>query len=69
MAAESARTDARFASFTVADHFKRAVDLSPKDATARHLLGLWCAHSLALASAGIDPGLRLGDGARTPYLT
>jgi len=39
----SATYDSRPArSLTVADHFKRAVDLSPKDATARHLLGLWC---------------------------
>jgi hypothetical protein len=29
-------------SFIVRDHFERAVVLSPKDATSRHLLGLWC---------------------------
>jgi len=28
-------------SFNVAERFERAVALSPKDATARHLLGLW----------------------------
>ena len=29
-------------SFVVREHFERAVELSPTDATARHLLGLWC---------------------------
>lgn len=29
-------------SFVVREHFERAVDLSPADATSRHLLGLWC---------------------------
>ena len=29
-------------SFTVREHFERAVKLSPEDATSRHLLGLWC---------------------------
>ena len=29
-------------SFTVREHFEQAVALSPGDATARHLLGLWC---------------------------
>ena len=29
-------------SFNVRHHFERAVELSPDDATARHLLGLWC---------------------------
>lgn len=29
-------------SFVVREHFARACQLSPADATARHLLGLWC---------------------------
>lgn len=29
-------------SFVVREHFERATELSPNDATARHLLGLWC---------------------------
>ena len=29
-------------SFVVREHFERAAALSPKDATSRHLLGLWC---------------------------
>ena len=29
-------------SFLVKEHFERACALSPSDATARHLLGLWC---------------------------
>ena len=29
-------------SFVVRAHFEKAVELSPKDATSRHLLGLWC---------------------------
>ena len=29
-------------SFQVADHFQKAVALSPSDATSKHLLGLWC---------------------------
>ena len=29
-------------SFVVKEHFERACALSPADATARHLLGLWC---------------------------
>ena len=29
-------------SFVVREHFELAVKLSPADATARHLLGLWC---------------------------
>ena len=29
-------------SFVVREHFERAAALSPKDATIRHLLGLWC---------------------------
>lgn len=29
-------------SFVVAEHFERAIALSPTDATSRHLLGLWC---------------------------
>ena len=29
-------------SFAVKEHFEAAVKLSPRDATSRHLLGLWC---------------------------
>ena len=29
-------------SFVVRKHFERAVELSPADATSRHLLGVWC---------------------------
>ena len=29
-------------SFVVRDHFERAIQFSPEDATSRHLLGLWC---------------------------
>lgn len=29
-------------SFVVRDHFERAAELSPADATSRHLLGVWC---------------------------
>eukprot|EP00047_Mylnosiga_fluctuans_P005535 m.241077 g.241077 ORF g.241077 m.241077 type:complete len:327 (-) comp13780_c0_seq1:31-1011(-) len=29
-------------SYLIRDHFVRAIELDPKDATARHLLGLWC---------------------------
>ncbi|EDO33467.1 predicted protein, partial [Nematostella vectensis] len=28
--------------YTIRDHFQKAVDLNPTDATSRHLLGLWC---------------------------
>ncbi|XP_068093721.1 regulator of microtubule dynamics protein 1 [Hyperolius riggenbachi] len=28
--------------YTIRDHFQRAVELNPKDATTIHLLGLWC---------------------------
>ncbi|XP_063780109.1 regulator of microtubule dynamics protein 1-like isoform X2 [Pseudophryne corroboree] len=29
-------------SYSIKDHFQRAIDLNPKDATSIHLLGLWC---------------------------
>ena len=29
-------------SFVVRDHFDQAAELDPKDATSRHLVGLWC---------------------------
>jgi len=29
-------------SFTVKQHFDKAAELSPKDATSRHLVGVWC---------------------------
>jgi Regulator of microtubule dynamics protein 1-3 len=27
---------------TIRDHFEKAIELNPKDATSHHLLGLWC---------------------------
>ncbi|EDQ85949.1 uncharacterized protein MONBRDRAFT_33982 [Monosiga brevicollis MX1] len=29
-------------SYTMKEHFQKAIELNPKDATSRHLLGVWC---------------------------
>eukprot|EP00054_Salpingoeca_dolichothecata_P014190 m.79618 g.79618 ORF g.79618 m.79618 type:complete len:297 (+) comp20868_c0_seq3:75-965(+) len=29
-------------SYVIKEHFDKAIELNPKDATSRHLLGLWC---------------------------
>jgi len=47
-------------SFVVKEHFEKAAQLNPSDATSHYLLGMWCASQTPRRCYG-SPGVRLNS--------